>query len=89
MIDLSSIFTSKFDLLNLWIHLFFHWKNDVKKKSLFEVKIDFGCDVDANLAPFWRDFGRPGGVWAPLGASWGRLGTVFGRLDRVLARFVS
>ena len=38
-------------------------------KSLFEVKIDFGCDFDANLAPFWRDFGRlgsPGGILGRL-----------------------
>ena len=35
-----------------------------------------------NLVPFWKDFGRPGEVWAPLGASWGHLGTVLGRLGR-------
>ena len=33
------------------------------------------------MVPFWWDFGRPGGVWAPLGASWGRLGVVLGRLE--------
>ena len=32
------------------------------------------------MAPFWEDFGHPGGVWAPLGASWGRLGVILGRL---------
>ena len=26
------------------------------------------------MAPFWRDFGRPGGVWALLGGSWMLLG---------------
>ena len=32
------------------------------------------------MAPFWEDFGRPGGVWAPLGRSWRVLGASWGRL---------
>ena len=32
------------------------------------------------MAPFWEDFGRPGGVWAPLGPSWRVLGASWGRL---------
>ena len=40
----------------------------------FEFKIDFGYDFDANLVPFWKDFGCPGRVWALLGASWRPLG---------------
>ena len=48
------------------------------QKSHFEVKIDSGCDFDANLAPCWKDFGRPGG---PLGALLGPLGGLLGPLE--------
>ena len=64
-------------------------KNEVFSKSLFEVKIDFGCDFDANLAPFWKDFGRPGRVWALLGASWRllrRLGDFLGHQRAIWRR---
>ena len=56
---------------------FFLWKKrGFSKTSHFEVKIDFGCDVDANLVPFWKDFGRPAGsgrLLGPLGSFLGLL----------------
>ena len=54
------------------------------KKSLLEVNIDFLCDFHANLARFWRHFGRPGRVWRHLGPSWRHLGAILGPSRRHL-----
>ena len=48
-------------------------KRSFSSTSLFEVKVVFGCDFDANLILFWKDFGRPGGG---SGRLLGRLGGV-------------
>ena len=47
---------------------------------LFSHKMASGCDVSANMVPFWFPKSSKIASWRPLGASCGRLGAPCGRL---------
>ena len=55
-------------------------EHDLKDFEVFEITLDSGSSLVPTWLHFESDFGCPGRVLAPLGASWKHLGGIWGHL---------